>query len=795
MRLLLDDVRYAWRQLRRTPGFTVVAVLTLALGIATTTAFFGVLKTMLFRGGGVKIENVVQFLSTYPDERSASFGMQRSDFRALEQSRPNDILAIAAVDTAWGCAVQVPGRAEYATCEQVTLGYAGTFGVQVAVGRWFDRSDERPMGGETVVISDRLWRLWFGGDARAVGRDSIKVSHGWRRIVGVMPSGFRGLSESVDVWELQPTLASAIRPPSWWKKKRPPSVSVYARMAPETPVEAIIAHVTQAVQAGSPNPEAARTTFSVSRLREREASSTILWLLVFAGLVFLAACANLANMLYARGTQRMGEIAVRLSLGASRARIVRLFLAEAATISTIAAAAGLTMAVGVSRWFADVFPILKLTLYSRTGIQTAFDVDRSVFLVAFGLGLAAAVSVGLASAWRSTRGMSLRPVAASGTAGSVAVPARGLQTSLVSIQITAAVLLVLAASLFIENTRKAYDERVTYDTSRLAAARVELPGYELDPAGQPVRTYTESRGLHFFDRLRRGAADLPAVEAVALVDLLPGATDPRPKVQMGCFTAELPDGVQRGPVIRADAARVIISSGALGTLGIPILSGRDVFATDTADTPPVAIVTESVAKALWPDMNPVGSRMHDCVSRKWVTVVGVSADVLKSRNRPVNHVFLPFTQHYQSSMLLVARSEQPAAQADAMRTLVGSLDPEVAVFEAAPVGELLLRGVAMQRASRMLALSLGGLSLGIAVLGVYGVVAYFVSRRTREFGLRLALGATRRQVLKLVVDHAVHIVLVGLVPAVLLASLGARYLGNTARWFLPNDIPTWFQVP
>jgi predicted permease len=555
------------------------------------------------------------------------------------------------------------------------------------------------------------------------------------------------------------------------------------------------AQVTQAVASGSPNPEAARTTITAGRLGEAAVDSTSVWILVFAGLVFLAACANLANMLYARGTQRTGEIAVRLSLGASRGRIVRLFLAEAAIVSAIGSAAGLVLAVGASRWFAGVFPFLRVSPYSPAGVETAFEVDRVVFLFALALGAAAAVFVGLASAWRSTRGMSLRPVAASGGAGSVPAPARGLQMSLVSIQITAAVLLVLAASLFIENTRKAYDQRVTYETSGLTGARVRLPGYELDATGQARRAYTESRGRHFFDRLTQGAAGLPAVQAVALVNALPGATDPRPQSHKACFTPEVPDGVPQDTVLRADAARVIVSSGALGAIGIRILSGRDVFPTDTADTPPVAIVTESVAKALWPGMNPVGSRMHDCIARRWVTVVGVSADVLKSRNRPVNHVFLPFTQDYQPSMLLLTRSNSPGALVEPIRALVGGMDPEVAVFEVAPADELLLRGVALQRASRTLALSLGGLSLGIAVLGVYGVVAYFVSRRTREFGLRLALGATRGQVLKLVVDRAVHIVLVGLVPAVLLASLGARYLGNTARWFMPNDIPTWFAVP
>jgi putative ABC transport system permease protein len=195
------------------------------------------------------------------------------------------------------------------------------------------------------------------------------------------------------------------------------------------------------------------------------------------------------------------------------------------------------------------------------------------------------------------------------------------------------------------------------------------------------------------------------------------------------------------------------------------------------------------------DADPVGKRMYECFSRTWLTVVGVSANLAINGAIPVSQVFVPFDQHYQRQMMLVVRSNRPVGQSDAMRALVSSLDAEVAVFEAAPVDDLLLAGVALQRASRTLALLLGGLALAIAVLGVYGVVAYFVSRRTREFGLRLALGATRGQVVKLVVDHAIHIVLVGLVPAVLVASLGTRYLTSMVGRFLPGEIAPWVQVP
>jgi predicted permease len=792
VRLLLDDLRYAWRQLRRTPGFTFVAVLTLALGIGATTAIFGAVSALLLKPDALRIEDVFRVYSKYPGERGGTIEMQRADFRALEANRPASLVATAAVEPR-GCIAQIPGFAESTVCEDVTLGYPDVFRVEAAAGRWFLQEDERPMGGDTAVISERLWRQWFAGDRTIVGTMSIRVAYQRRRVVGVAPPGFRGDSRNTDVWVLQPTNVAAFKPPVWWKQPRPPGVRTYVRARSGASPDEIKAQISSTVAATSPGPEAARTIFGVLDGRSFNPAGTLAyWILAFAVLVFVAACANLANMLYARGTQRAGEIAVRLSLGASRARIIRLFVAEAALIAGVAATAGLGIAAGLTRWFSAAFPVLNVSRRLGARMETTFELDGRVFLFAFVLGAAAALFVGLTTAWRLSRAASLRPVLAAGATGAVAIPARGLQTSLVSIQITAAVLLVLAATMFLENTRKAYDQRVTYESARLTAANVQLPGYEMDSTGMPVPAYTESRGRQFFERLLERARQLPDVEAAALTVALPGAG---PRSHLGCFRAEDEDGVTREVVRRADGATVIVSPDMLKIMGVHTSRGRDLASADVFGGPPVGVVTESVAQRLWPNADPIGKRMYECTGRTWLTVVGVSANLAVNGATPVSQVFVPFDQRYQGQMMLVVRSSRPAAQVDAVRALVSGLDPEVAIFEVAPVDDLLLAGVALQRATRTLALSLGGLALAIAVLGVYGVVAYFVSRRTREFGLRLALGATRGQVVKLVVDHAIHIVLVGLVPAVLLASLGTRFLTSTVGTFLPGEIAPWVQVP
>ena len=792
VRLRLDDVRYAWRQLRRTPAFTLVAVLTLALGIGATTAIFGAVNALLLKPDSLRIEDVFRVYSKYPGERGGTIEMQRADFRALEANTPASLVAATAVDLG-DCIVQIPGYAESTVCEHVTHGYPDVFRVEAAAGRWFLPEDERPIGGDTAVISDRLWRQWFAGDRTIVGKMTIRVEHQRRRIVGVAPSGFRGDSRMADVWVLQATDITSFKPPVWWKKSRPPGVRSYVRARSGASLEEIKSQIGSTVAATSPGPEAARTTFGVLDARSFNPVGPLgYWILGFAALVFLAACANLANMLYARGTQRAGEIAVRLSLGASRLRIIRLFVAEAALIAGLAATTGLGIAIGMTRWFSEAFPVLNVSRRLGVRMDTTVDLDVGVFLFAFGLGAAAALVVGLTTAWRLSRAASLRPVLAAGATGAVATPARGVQTSLVSIQITAAVLLVLAATMFIENTRKAYEQRVTFESAKLTAATIQVPGYEMDSTGRPEPAYTESRGRQFFERLLERAKQLPDVDAAALTVALPGA-GPRP--HLGCFRAEDKDGVVREAVRRADGATVAVSPDMLKILGVRVLRGRDLAAADVFGGPPVGVVTESVAQRLWPDADPIGKRMYECTGRTWVTVVGVSANLAINGATPVSQVFVPFEQRYQAQMMLIVESNRPGAQADAIRALVSGMDPEVAIFEVAPVDDLLLAGVALQRASRTLALLLGGLALAIAVLGVYGVVAYFVSRRTREFGLRLALGATRGQVLKLVIDHAIHIVLVGLVPAVLIASLGTRYLTNMVGRFLPGEIAPWVQVP
>ena len=501
-------------------------------------------------------------------------------------------------------------------------------------------------------------------------------------------------------------------------------------------------------------------------------------------------------MLYARTTEREGELAIRLSLGATRAAIVRLLLAEIVLIAAAAAALGLAMATAALRLFSDAFPALQVSYFRRVTLD--LSLDWPTFAFAVGAGAAAAVFVGLASVWRSGRVSLLTRLAASNQAVVARTEGRTMRTLLVSIQITAAVVLLIASDIFIQNTGRRFDQRLLFDTSPLVAARIMLP-FE----------YDESRGPHFFDQLVARVRALDGVDAAALADALPGGSAPSPHGGFIPITAEAPPRGLSGQPRRLDGSWIHASPGFVATLGLTLTRGRDLQPADDAGSLPVVAISESVAGGLWPGEDPLGKRIVCCRQVPLRTVVGVFEDPVRSSDaspltRPGNFVILPATQQYERAMLIVLRSATPLAQIEPLRRAVVSLDEWVPVFDAAPVDRTQFARPAAERASRLLAGSLGAIALAIAVLGVYAVVSYFVSRRTREFGLRLALGATRGQIVKLVVDHAIHMVLVGLLPGVLLASLGTRVFeaelvelgrsgGNSlTAW---STLTVWIAVP
>jgi predicted permease len=813
-------VKHALRQLRRTPSFTALAVLTLALGIGATTAIFAIVDELNFKPiSGTNLDDVYLASVQAAPGRQLS-ALQKPDFRTLAAYPPPGIAAIAATPPGVQSRImQIPGRAIHARGRQVSAGYADVFRLQPRQGRWITEEDNAGVNGaDVVVISDRIWRDWFNARpdvaghetvtfvevVRTPGSSTVSVVRRPFRIVGVAAPGF--LADAwhywvplghPPMWTIEETIkCNADRDAAIAKKQGAaecvqPGFDVWMRAAKATQPDRLASAMTGAI-AGRPAAPDSPTGIVVLRpathvLALDRLANTGLLILGFASLVFLAACANLSNMLYARAAEREGEIAVRLSLGATRAGILRLLVSEAALICGAAAALGLGLAAISLQLFRDAFPSLR-TDYLRQ-VQLDVTVDWRAFLFAACTAVVATAIVSATSLWRSSRVTLLSRLAANGPAVVQRAEGRTIRTLLVSVQITAAVLLLIAAGVYLESTNTRLNLRVQYDTSSLVAASFTLP-----------RDYDESRGPHFLDQLLARVRAIDGVTAAGLADALPGGSAPSPSSGPSSLMAEAPERGVSGVPRTLNGSWVEVSPGLIDTLGLTFIRGHDVRETDHAAAPRVTVITQSVADGLWPGDEAIGKGLVCCGDRIPRTVIGIVSSPVTSLEQsplvtPGNFAFFPAAQNYRRAMMVVARADRPASIVEPMGNAIVALDADVPVFGVAPVDHTQFALVAAERAARTLAASLGAIALGISVLGVYAVVSYFVTKRRREFGLRLALGASRGQVIKLVVDHSIRMVLIGQVPAVLLASWGTWVFQSELVKLKANSLTVWIAVP
>jgi predicted permease len=798
---------YALRQLRRTPGFTITAVITLALGIAVTTAFFSIVNALILKpvpGLDLQGLSIVQ--------KGAS-SLTLAEIRDLETNRPDDLDGIAGVSSAFTVRIQMPGRVEEVNAEFVTGTYAGVLDIPSQHGRWVRPEDDRdPIGEAVAVISDRIWREWFGAGDVTRGEHKIRVRLAGRlnvsttfTVVGVARPefhGIRGRFQRRHLWLPAATLARFLPEEAdreqWLRFLH---LTAITRLRPQIPREAAATRIGLRLDLAPPAPGKPPRTVRIRAAGTVLGGGSIidlsLAILGLASLVLIAACANLTNMLVARGATRAAELAMRLALGASRGHLLRLVFAEVACISAVAATAGLLLALVVIDLFADAFPHLLGDRYGEFTLDLSPDVR--VFGFAFAAGAIAAVAVGGITTWRVSRGALLQTLAGSGAA--TATPRRHLvRTTLVGVQVTAAVVLIMVAGLGWEEFRKTlengdmYGRRVDYDTTPLTSVQVDLADHGYDDVRERVALTT------LVEQLRR----VNGIEGVALADALPGASKSRWTHGMTMFAARTRDGRPSTTyLVNGSFARV--SPGLLQTIGLPLQRGRDIAPSDVVGAPKVAVVSARTAERLWPGEDPLGKQMvfgvHD-----WLTVVGVSRDPIAAPpNAPLMYshfVFVPYLQYSRPPnalnpprMRIVVRSRAPDGHLPAVQAAIRTMDPDVAILDASWVEDSTLAWAKPQRAATLLMTSLGALALGISMLGVYGVIAYFVSTRTREFGIRLALGATRRAVVKLVIDQAVRMTLIGLLAGVFIVSVASRVIQNRRFDFMPNEIETWIVVP
>jgi predicted permease len=771
------DVRYALRALARSPGFTAVAIATLALGIGANTAIFSIVDAVMIRPvPGLREPGRLVWITnrrkgrpqplSYPDyldqrRRSGAFtGVFAFDRRAVH--------------------VATGGEAERVEAEIVTPEFFTVLGVPPARGRVFVSDESRPV----AVLSHAYWQRRFGARPDAVG-SALTINARPYTIVGVAPPGFHGLDVErfPDIYVSLPAFLQAStrgeihrRDSSW--------LYVMGRLAPGVSLERANADVVRVSRQVSAERAAKLRdlTAGVERMRgwvPPGHSGDILPLaavgLAATGLVLLIAAANVAGLLVGRAVGRRREIALRIALGASRRRIAGLLLTESVLLGVVGGAAGLLL----SFWTLD---LLLSRFQAPAGIRPALDV--AVLGYSLAVAVATGLLFGLAPAWRASR-RSLAPSLRDQDAGPGVSRSR-LQGALAVTQMALSLVLLAAAGLFLRSLQKAATVEVGLD--RRAAGSVLAISLDLETQGYS----TDARRI--FERtLLERVATFPGVAAVSFAEILPlgGRAIGEGLAPEG---SESPSGEAGLTFLNT------VSPGYFSTLGIPLVAGRDFSESDRPGAPLTVIVNEVAARRFWPGQNPLGKKLHVGASRDLLEVVGVARQgkYVSLTERPRAFVYLPLPQRgamFGATVLLVrSASASGAAMLGMVRDEVKRLDPRLPIFDARTLAESLDRQLADRRQGTFIVGILGALAVLLAAVGLYGVLAYAVSQRTREIGVRMALGAGRNDVLRQFLGMGVRLSAAGLGAGLLLSAGLTRLLSSLIFGVTPTDAATFAAV-
>ena len=773
---LRQDLRFAVRTLRRAPAFTAVAVASLALGIGANTAIFGLVDSLVLRPlpGIVDAGSLVQLEGSqhsYPAHRVLR--EELGIFADLASYRTREM---SFATTA--------GASPYVTpVGIVTANYFDVLGTRPALGRTFLPEEGRPGARlPSAVLSHGLWMRAFGADSGVLGRD-VRINGAPFTVVGVAPKGFRGTRvamapsmwipvEAAPLTFVGPLAGSDIDKPGWsW-------MSSVGRLRPGVTMQ----EAERRMRELGERQEAARSllAFELAEMRLAPATSAaasvgdgpggaefVLLLFGVVGLTLLIACTNVAGLVLARASRRGREISVRLALGASRGRLVRQMLTESLVLGAAGAVAGALLAIVLTPLLASV----EISGAGRIELMTG-DITMRMLGFAALLGVAAAVIVGLLPAMQASRPAIVASLKDSGTG---LRGGRGrLRASLVVAQLALSLVLLAGAGLFVRSLRAAVAVDTGYRADRVAVALLNT-GFA---------RYGEQRAVQFFEQLRERMARRPEVESVSWAVSMPLVGD-REALMFGLI---LPG--------TDTLRRVSLPVNAVGpdffrTLGVSLVGGRDFDARDRQGAPLVAIVNETMAGRYWPDGTALGRRI--LLGREEVTVIGVARDARYASldESPAPHLYYPIAQEpgrLTDNVIVFARAlGSPSALVPVLRAEAAAIDGSVPVLTAATFDDVTAQMLLPQRVAAIALGMFGTLTLLLSAIGVYGVMAYLVAQRTRELGIRMALGASASEVLRLVLGRSMVLIAAGMTLGVAIALAAARVTAGFLFGVTPSD--------
>jgi putative ABC transport system permease protein len=760
---LRQDLAYALRYLRTNPGFALAAVLTLALGIGASTAIFGVANAVILRPLPFREpDQLIRIWETNPTTDAFS----TSDPNYLDwRARNRSFAELAAYR--WNSMNLVgDGPPEQLTAIGVTHTLFPLLGVSPRIGRTFTADEDRPGGPRVVILSDRLWRRRFGGDRGVLGR-TISLDGRPYTVIGILSRGL-GFATDADLWQpLAPDPGS---------NRSNKTLGTVGRLRPGVTIETATADMRAiARQLGQQYPDAnaewgARIASFRDWLIGRELRDRVIALLFAVGLLLLMACVNVANLLIARASTREREIGLRAALGAGRWRITRQLLTESLTLAAIGAAAGVALA-------AAAMPVLRNAGGDAIPRLDEMSLDWRVLSFALGASLITGLLFGLAPALHASR-TGLHGMLRSGTR--VAGTSR-LRSTLVVASIALAMLLLVGAGLVGSSFLRLMRVDTGFDAEHVLVALVSLP----------AERYPNNRIAAFHAEAMRRVTAIPGVRAAGMINIAPfsGGNTAIP------FTVAGRPPARPGEFLQAGWRSV--TPGYFAALGLRLKRGRLLNEQDVERGPPVIVIADTMARRFWPGEDPIGRQIRVAGGKDPFTVVGVVNDVRAQtlQDEPAPVMYLSYQQVTLRSMWLTVRAVgAPTSVAGAVQREIWAIDKTLPVANMQPLAQLMSEVAAQPRLTMLIFGLFASAALALAVIGVYGVVAYSVAQRTREIGVRLALGAQPSRIVRSIVRHGLTLAWLGIVIGLAGAYLLARFIEAILYGTEPTDVVTYGAV-
>jgi putative ABC transport system permease protein len=804
MHKLLQDLRYAIRTLLKKPGFTLIAIMTLALGIGASTAIFTVVDAALLRGLPYKSPDRLYHLwESTPQKEFAQREFSYPDFQDYQN---NQSLEGLAAYTGGGGIMSGRGEPERVAAPAATANFFSVLGVEPLLGRTFQPGEDKPGAPRVAVLTYAMWQRRFGGDRGIIGQ-SLTISGDNYIVVGVLPASFQFALRQADLWRTyQPTEAQLTR-------RFMHGTNLIGRL--KTGVSPEQAQTELGLIAGriekEHNQSHAGTGLRLIPLQEQvvgQVKPILLVLLAAVGFVLLIACANVASLVLTRSLSRQKEVSIRAALGASRWRVIRQLLTESLLLSLVGGVGGLLIAY----WGVDALvATLPDSQLNALPFLKSLRLDSSILAFSFGLSLLTGIVFGLAPAIQSSR-PDLNEVLKEGGRSSAGGARHRLRSVLVTTEIAMAVVLLVGAGLMMKSLVKLLQSNVGFNPENVLTMTVALPAAKYTDAGKQVS---------FYQQLNERVQSLPGVSGSGTVNVLP--------LQGGNTTRFYVDGDPVPPPGQEIEANIrIIDESYFQTLGVPILAGRAFDDRDgeaqrqaaqaqaqaqtqtspqgqgqnpaPAPIPGVVIIGKTLADKVFAGRDPVGRRLaYNSFAGQTDLVIGVVGDVkiggLDEVLRPV--IYYPFRRFPGVVTNVVVRTNgDPTALAATVRDQTRTLEPDVAVFNVRPMQELIGDSPAafMRRFPALLIGIFAGVALLLASIGIYGVVSYSVSQQTHYIGVRMALGAQASDILKMVLKQGLVLALAGVAIGVAAALALMRLLSSLLFEVKTNDLGTFALV-